>query len=118
MAQAPGPIGSASVDRSTFLELYLIRHGLVQEPVLERANAEFEALLQQQPQMGPPPLHDATVKTRVPLWTVSLRLRFLELVQLGLTEPSAWSTTLQDQHTLRIKADGSLSPMPLRKQHG
>ena len=70
------------VTRSGFLELWLLRNGLVNEATLAAIDAEFDTLQQ---------------KGRADLAQVDLRLRFLQLVALNQLEPDQWEQVRRDE---------------------
>ena len=84
-----GDSPSSSVDRAGFLELWLLRNDLVSEDALATIRAEFEGL-QSSAGSFPQKPGEAHVDLRI----VSLRLRFLQLVALGLVEPDSWEQAL------------------------
>ena len=81
--------GEPAVDRAGFLELWLLRNDLVSEQALQTIRQEFEGL---QSAAGRYPQKPG--EAQVDLSVVSLRLRFLQLVALGLVEPDSWETAL------------------------
>ena len=90
--RAEGEAQARAVDHAGFLELWLLRNGLVTEQALSTIRSEFKQL-QQVTAPGSAP-RDPTKPPMVDLATVSLRLRFLQLCALGLVAPDSWNVSL------------------------
>ena len=83
------------VDHAGLLELYLLRNGKVTEEALAAVRREFEGLQADVARAKGMAVADAP--PAVELRIVSLRLRFLQLVALGLVETDTWEASLKQE---------------------
>ena len=84
-----------TIDRAGFLELCLLQNGTVSEEVLASIRQEHQGLRKDLEKLRfAKESTQAAIPSEVDLSVVSLRLRFLQLVALGLVTADEWDTAL------------------------